>query len=59
MKLRKGIFYFPSYSIAKEYAVENGYPTDRIIAYQIGWAIQLWVSGPYVGPETAAERGGR
>ena len=55
MKLHKGDFYFPSYSIAREYAVENGHPTDRIIEYQIGWAIQLRVSGPYVGPETATE----
>jgi hypothetical protein len=46
---RKGILYFPSYESARDYAVRNNHPTDRIIAYEIGWAIQLRESGPYVG----------
>lgn len=49
MKIHKGIYYFPSYSEAFKYASDNGYPTDRIISYQLGWAIQLYKSGPYVG----------
>lgn len=46
----KGIYYWPSFEAAREYAIERGHPTDRIISYQLGWAIQLRVSGPYVGP---------
>ena len=45
----KGIFYFPSYESAREFADSQGHPTDRIIAYERGWAIQLRKSGPYVG----------
>ncbi len=49
MKVRKGIFYFPTYEAAEAYAKTHGHPTDRIIHYALGWAIQLYVSGPYVG----------
>lgn len=49
MKTRKGIYYFPSYESARDYAIAHGAPTDRIIPYELGWAIQLRVSGPYVG----------
>ena len=45
----KGIYYFPTFSAARAYAVGHNHPTDRIIAYKLGWAIQLRVSGPYVG----------
>lgn len=48
---RKGIYYFASYEAARDYARKRDYPTDRIIRYGLGWAIQLRVSGPYVGPE--------
>ena len=50
MKTYKDIFYFPTFDTARQYANRFGYPTDRIIAYTRGWAIQLRVSGPYVGP---------
>lgn len=49
---RKGIYYFLKYQDAASYASRRGYPTDRIIRYDLGWAIQLRVSGPYVGPAT-------
>lgn len=52
MKTRKGIYYFPSYQSARDYAAKHGWPTNRIISYQVGWAIQLRVSGDYVGPNT-------
>ncbi len=55
MLTRKGIYYFPSYLAARDYALQHGYPTDRIIAYGIDatrWAIQLRISGPYAGPNT-------
>lgn len=50
MKLHKGIFYFPTWREAHDYATRHGHPTDRIIYYARGWAIQLRISGPYVGP---------
>ena len=50
-KVKKGIFYFPTWKEAWKHASANGYPTDRIIEYKIGWAIQLRVSGAYVGLE--------
>lgn len=45
----KKIFYFETHADAKEYALTHGFPIDRIIPYQRGWAIQLRKSGPYVG----------
>lgn len=53
MKTSKGIYYFTTYSAAKAYAVGCGYPTGRIIDYTMGWAIQWWKSGPYVGPDSS------
>ncbi len=49
-KVSKGIYYFDSYKLARDYASLFGYPTNRIINYDLGWAIQLRISGPYVGP---------
>lgn len=49
-KTYQGIYYFTTYAEAKEYATDNALPTDRIIAYGRGWAIQLRISGPYAGP---------
>ena len=46
----KGIYYFNSYELARDYETLFGYPTIRIINYDLGWAIQLRISGPYVGP---------
>jgi hypothetical protein len=42
------VTYWESYVLARDYAREHGHPTDRIIYYGRGWAIQLRVSGPYV-----------
>lgn len=53
MKTRthKGIFYFPTHRSAHAYAAEHDAPaSNRIIQYGRGYAIQLHVSGPYVGP---------
>jgi hypothetical protein len=49
MKKHKGIFYFDTHKLAEDYAIKNNKPTDRIILYGLGWAIQLYISGPYVG----------
>ena len=48
----KGTYYFDDYNDAKKYAIANKFPTNRIIDYERGWAIQLKVSGGYVGPDT-------
>lgn len=47
---RRGIWYWPTFEEARDYATEHNHPTNRIIPYKLGWAIQLYVSGPYVGP---------
>lgn len=49
-RVRKNNYYFPTREAALAYAELNGLPTARIIEYQIGWAIQKQVSGPYAGP---------
>lgn len=49
MKTLKGIYYWSTYKEAFNFARENNFSTDRIIYYKLGWAIQLYVSGPYVG----------
>jgi hypothetical protein len=51
VKVRKGIYYFPSYKEARKYAEDRRWKTDRIVAYEVGWAIQKMKSGPYYGPE--------
>lgn len=43
-----GTSYWPTYEAARQWARLNSYPTDRIIHYARGWAIQLRVSGPYI-----------
>ncbi len=55
-KTLKDIFYFSGYTTAKDYALDHSFPTDRIIGFNRGWAIQLRVSGPYVGPKTGTPR---
>lgn len=51
-KTYHGDYYFPTFEAARTYARKHNFPTDRIISYTRGWAIQLKVSGPYVGPDT-------
>lgn len=46
----RGVYYFPTRADAFAYAVAQGAPTDRIIEYGRGFAIQLRASGPYLGP---------
>lgn len=52
-KSYKGIFYFNSYDDAREYARVHQMPQDRIIHYKLGWAVQMYKSGPYAGLELA------
>jgi hypothetical protein len=53
MRIYKGVFYFPTFQAARDYAQAHGYPADRLNSFERGWAIQLRISGPYVGPATA------
>lgn len=47
--IHKSVYYFKTCQDAHTYAERHGHPTTRIIHYGRGWAIQLRVSGPYVG----------
>ena len=51
-KVHKGMFYWPTRADAERHALANGWPTHRLVEYDRGWAIQLYSSGPYVGPAT-------
>jgi hypothetical protein len=55
-RIRKGIYYFPTFQAAHAFARDYRFPTNRIIPYQIGWAIQKYISGPYVGPTDYVQR---
>lgn len=56
--IKKDVYYFATYERAYDYAKNNGYPTNRIIEYGYGYAIQLRISGPYVGPHTGVSMKG-
>jgi hypothetical protein len=45
---RKGVVYFHDYRDAREH--KNRYaPNDgRIVSYDLGWAVQVRISGPYL-----------
>lgn len=47
---RNGIYYFSSHIEAENWAIDNGWPIDRIIGYHSGYAIQAGKSGNYAGP---------
>lgn len=51
VKTHRGIYYFPTWLAATLYAQSINAPTDRILSFQRGWAIQWHRMGPYVGPE--------
>lgn len=46
--VKKGIYYFPTYQLARDYMREHSVGL-RIVEYQLGYAIQLQLSGSYVG----------
>ena len=50
-RTRKGIWYWPSYDAARQGATLHGWPIHRIIRYELGWAAQRAISGPYLGPD--------
>jgi hypothetical protein len=49
-KLLRGVFYFGARHNALRYANDMGYPVDRLMEYDHGYAIQGGVSGDYAGP---------
>lgn len=51
---KNDVTYWPTYETARDYAIAHGYPTDRIIKYGLGWAVQLRISGPYVNATETA-----
>lgn len=58
-KVSKGIYYFKDYKVAEEWAKGNGWPTDRILHYQKGYAIQSGRSGNYAGPGEKPKKFGK
>ena len=46
-KLHKGVAYFPSYESARTVLKKRLSGNGRLVAYDRGWAIQYWISGPY------------
>lgn len=50
MKTHKGTYYFTTRKEAKDWARANCWPTNRIIAYGLGYAVQSAESGNYAGP---------
>ena len=49
-KLSKGIYYFNTFKKARQWAKDKKWPTDRINAFGVGWAIQSREGGHYAGP---------
>jgi hypothetical protein len=54
MRTHKGIYYFEDYATARAYAQARGWNDQRIIAYDLGWAVQRCISGDYYGPKDEA-----
>jgi hypothetical protein len=50
LKTHRGIYYWPTLVAARTWAVEHGWPTDRLIGYERGYAVQAYKSGYYAGP---------
>lgn len=45
-----GVWYWRSANLARAWAEANGWPTDRILEFGRGWAVQAGRSGNYAGP---------
>ena len=55
-KISKGTYYFPTQKTARAWAEKSGWPTDRIIEYEKGYAVQSGKSGNYAGPDTTPKQ---
>jgi hypothetical protein len=58
MKIRTGIYYYKRYETAQELVKElkEEYPDARVVYYELGYAVQYRISGPYF-PELENENG--
>ena len=54
VRMHQNVYYWPTYTEARTFARDNEFPTDRIIYYELGWAVQIGISGDYVGPHLVA-----
>ncbi len=52
-RVRKGIIYFAEYAEATQFKHLHARdkPDARIVKYDLGWAIQIRIGGPYLGPD--------
>lgn len=50
-RIHKGVFYFPDFLTAREWAKKNGWPVKGIREYGLGWTVQAGPSGNHAGPE--------
>lgn len=49
MKIRKGVYYYKRYetALALVNELQNEYPDSRVVHYELGYAVQYRISGPY------------
>lgn len=51
----KGIYYWPTYKAAQDALnharnIQMADKNSRIVSYGLDWAVQIYKSGPYLGP---------
>jgi len=48
-KMKQGVFYFSSLNDALErcYMLRTKYPEGHVTHYDLGWAVQYYIGGPY------------
>ena len=49
-----GVYYFDTRGEARSWALENDWPTDRIVEFERGFGVQSERGGSYAGPEASA-----
>ena len=47
----KGVRYFADCREALDFRDRYGVDGARVVRYQRGWAVQVRISGPYLGPD--------
>ncbi len=52
MTIHKNIAYFKDFYAARDHGEKygKGFPQWRVVEYEIGYAVQAYISGPYFGP---------
>ena len=46
-----GVYYWPTFQEARQWATGNGWPADRIKSFGAGWTVQACPKGAYAGPD--------